>query len=279
MKSVSAARHRHFVFTHNNYADTQLEDTLPCRYIAYSKEVAPSTGTPHLQGYVSFENAKTKQAVVKLLPGCHIEVMLGSYEENETYCSKAGMLTERGEKPMSNDNKGRAEKLRWVTILKQAKEGKIDDIDADVQIRYYNTFKAIAMDHMARPEPLQGTCGLWIYGESGTGKSRAVFKSYPDHYIKARNKSWNGYQGQDVVVLDEVCPEDTKWIAQYLKDWADWKPFHADIKYGAKQLRPKKFIVTSNYTIDEMGFSPGDLPAIKRRYREVTKTRDQDIIM
>lgn len=274
-----ASRHRNFTFTHNNYADTELEDGISCRYIAYSKEVAPATGTPHLQGYISFENGKTKKAVIGLMPGCHIEIMMGTFEQNEAYCSKAGILFERGVKPMTNDNKGRCEKLRWATILKQAKEGKIDDIDADVQIRYYSTFKAIAMDNMTRPEPLQGTCGLWIYGESGSGKSRSVFKSYPDHYIKARNKSWNGYQGQDVVVLDEVCPEDTKWIAQYLKDWADWKPFHADIKYGAKQLRPKKFIVTSNYTIDEMGFAEGDLPAIKRRYREVTKTRDQDIMM
>ena len=272
-------RHRNFTFTHNNYNDTVLEDTLQCRYIAYSKEVAPSTGTPHLQGYVSFENTKTKRAVVKLMPGCHIEVMMGSLEENDTYCSKAGMLIERGIKPMSNDNKGRAEKLRWQTILNQAKEGKLEEIDADVQIRYYGTLKAIAMDHMKKPEPLRSPCGVWITGATGSGKSLSCFKAYPDHYIKSRSKQWNGYQGEDVVVLDEVCPEDTRWITQFLKDWADWKPFHADVKYGAKQIRPKKFIVTSNFTIDEMGFHENDVAAIKRRYIQITKTRDQEIIL
>lgn len=94
------ARNRNFCFTLNNYADTVLVDTINCKYIAYSKELAPTTGTPHLQGWISFENPKSLTAVIRLMPGCHIESMRGSIADNDAYCSKAGDLIERGLKPV-----------------------------------------------------------------------------------------------------------------------------------------------------------------------------------
>lgn len=93
------SRHRNFCFTFNNYPDTTLVDNVVCRYIGYSKEVGAS-GTPHLQGYISFSNPKTKSAVISLLPGCHIEIMQGSIAQNEEYCSKSAALVERGDKPV-----------------------------------------------------------------------------------------------------------------------------------------------------------------------------------
>jgi hypothetical protein len=60
------SRHRNFCFTYNNYPDTKLVDEIDCRYIAYSKEVGAS-GTPHLQGYICFTNAKSKSAVIAML--------------------------------------------------------------------------------------------------------------------------------------------------------------------------------------------------------------------
>lgn len=107
------ARHRNFCFTFNNYPDTELVDNLVCKYIAYSKEVAPTTGTPHLQGYVTFATVKSLNQVKALLPGCHVSVMIGSIAQNDVYISKVATMTERGDKPISNDNKGRAEAMRW----------------------------------------------------------------------------------------------------------------------------------------------------------------------
>lgn len=158
-------------------------DDLDCKYIAYSHEVAPTTGTPHLQGYVSFHSAKTVQAVRKLLPGCHISVMAGSIAQNDAYCSKAATLVHRGEKPISNDNKGRAEQLRWQRARELAKTGNFDEIDADIYIRCYSTLKSIAKDHMKKPQPCDVKC-FWIYGPTGTGKSHAVETTYPDCYKK-----------------------------------------------------------------------------------------------
>jgi len=45
-------RSRKYVFTWNNYPPTYpgtLDDVL-CKYVVAAEELAPTTGTPHLQG-------------------------------------------------------------------------------------------------------------------------------------------------------------------------------------------------------------------------------------
>lgn len=132
---------------------------------------------------------------------------------------------------------------------------------------------------MKKPEPLSTVCGLWIYGDTGTGKTHSVVMQHPDRYIKPLNKWWDGYQGEDVVHLDEVAPDHAKWMAPFLKKWADRWPFDAETKGSAIQIRPRLVVVTSNYSLLEMGFQENDLPALQRRFREVRKFRDQDIIV
>lgn len=208
------SRHRNWVFTYNNYPNTDLVDQLVCKYIAYSHEVAPTTGTPHLQGYISFASAKTLAAVRKLLPGCHLESMIGSIAENDIYCSKAGLLIERGEKPLSNDNRGRAERLRWQRARELAKEGKLDEIDADIYVRYYNTLKNIAKDHMIKPAPCDVRC-YWIWGATGTGKSHCVETMFPDCYKKSMDdlKWFDGYVDQEVIYLEDFDVYQIKFVA------------------------------------------------------------------
>lgn len=273
------SKFRNFVFTHNNYANTDLEDNLVCRFISYSKEVAPTTLMPHLQGYVCFDNATTVCSVRKKLLGCHVEAMLGSISQNDTYISKMSNPIERGEKPMSNDNKGRASQLRWKRAFDLAKDGDIESIDADIQFRYYATCKRIKKDYMSKPEVLTSPCGIWLYGESGAGKSRAVFSQYPGHYIKSRNKWWCGYQNEDVVCCDDVGIEDAKWMSSFLKDWSDYKPFHAEDKGGAVTIRPKKFIVTSQYKIEDLWNDKATIDALNRRFQIVEKVKGQNIIL
>ena len=73
------SRSRNYCFTLNNYSDDELRSVreLSCRYLVVGFEVG-EMGTPHLQGFICFENAKSFAAVKALIPGAHIEVAKGS---------------------------------------------------------------------------------------------------------------------------------------------------------------------------------------------------------
>lgn len=273
---------KRFCFTLNNPSAEShiILAEMDCRYLCYGAEVAPSTGTPHLQGYVVFNGNKTVVGAKKVLPaGAHIEVAKGSTPDNIKYCSKESVPFERGVPPLSKSKVGELSKDKWSAVIQNAKDGNFDAIPEDILFRYYSTAKTLARDYQKAPAALSGTCGLWIYGQPGTGKSHAVHTQHPNRYMKPLNKWWDGYQNQDVVHVDELEPGHTVWITAYLKKWADMWPFPAECKGSSMTIRPKLFVVTSNYAIDEMGFDNVTLIAIKRRFREVEKFRDQNIIV
>lgn len=257
------SRFRAFCFTHNNYPDTKLEDEVICKYIIYGKEVAAS-GTPHLQGFVYFEHNRSLSSVIKLLPGCHVEVSR-NLEASIEYCKKEGNFTERGIAPMSQKRKGEVEQDRWDEIWENAKKGRIDEIPARIRFGHYRTIKEIAKDHMPAKEDLTELSAYWFVGKAGTGKSRTARDENPDNYCKPLNQWWDGYQDEETVIIDDMDPFH-KSLAYDLKIWGDRYAFIAPIKGGAKRIRPKKIIVTSQYAPEEIWEDEATLEAINRRY-------------
>jgi len=286
---MSNTRSRSFCFTWSNYPaehQDRLDEMLP-RYVCYGYEWAPTTGTPHLQGYLYFDNARTHRAVCGALPGVHITVARGTPDQNITYCSKDGEFVEFGTRPKTSKEIGEAEANRYEEAWDAARRGSysnlipgdIESIDAELRIRHYNTLKAIAKDYMVRPPQLSGVCGIWIFGESGSGKTMSANQAYPNAYLKPLNKWWDGYQGEEVVILDDmdIFHRD---LTSLIKNWADFIPFIGEVKNGGRYLRPKKFVVTSQYSIETIWESdPESYAAISRRFTVIEKVKGQDIML
>lgn len=68
----------------------------------------------------------------------------------------------------------------------------------------------------------------WHWGAPRTGKSHYARTNFPDAYIKSNNIWWDGYNGQAVVIMDEVSPNCIS--ASHIKQWADKWTFQASIK-------------------------------------------------
>jgi len=104
----------------------------------------------------------------------------------------------------------------------------------------------------------------WHYGESGTGKSRGVRERFPDAFIKSNDVWWDGYQGEETVIIEEMGPKQIG--AHHLKIWSDHYPFKAAQKGSQLLIRPKRIIVTSNYSIQECYEASQDIIPLTRRF-------------
>lgn len=273
-------RSRAFCFTWNNYPAefAVVLESLGARYRCYGKEIAPSTGTPHLQGYVYFANPRVVECVRRSIPGAHVSVANGTPQQNIEYCSKDGDFVEFGCRPVTPTQNGEAELARWVAAWDCAKTGLVEDIPADIRMRCYSTIRRISVDYMPRVDNLESVCGIWIFGESGSGKTRAVHAAYPDLYQKPRSKWWDGYQGESVVLLDDMDVFCVK-LGGLIKHWADFCAFIAERKGGASRIRPTKFIITSQYRIEGIWLDSETRAALGRRFTVIEKFRDQAIII
>ncbi len=265
-----SARSRAWCFTLNNYTVAEglriCEDETRFTYMVIGKEVG-NNGTPHLQGYVYFKSAKTMTAIKRLFGDrLHLEVAKGNSQQNFEYCSKGGDFQEIGVRPATQAEKGDKEKRRYEDAWEAAKTGCIEDIDADIRVRHYNTLKRIKLDTVAE-RPLEDTevAHEWYYGGTGTGKSRKAREEHPDAYLKMCNKWWDSYVDQDVVLIEDFDQKHNVLI-HHMKIWADRYPFLAEVKGGTFKIRPKKIIVTSNYHPSEIWTTDSDLGPILRRF-------------
>lgn len=268
-------RTRRFVFTWNNYpdeydTDSPLDDwlfNLGGKYAIAGRELAPNTGTKHLQGYVEFANPRTLTVVLRQLAGCHVEPARGTPIQCREYCSKDSNFREQGIIPQ---DPGSREKQRWENARSLAKKGSFEDIPADIYIRYIGNLQRIYRDNLPTLESLSCTCGEWRMGPTGIGKSRGARLDYPDLYPKPLNKWWDGYKDNKVVLLDDVDPSHGTWLGSFLKIWADHYPFIAEKKGGSVMIRPEKIIVTSQYCIESVFTDTEVAAALARRFRVLT---------
>jgi len=179
---------------------------------------------------------------------------------------------------VSNDNKGRAEKLRWQRAKDLAKQNKLDEIDADIFIRCYSTLKRIAADSLCKPVPLEPRC-FWIYGPTGTGKSHSVEIRFPDCYKKSMDdlKWFDNYKDEEAVYLEDIDKYQVKW-GGLLKRLADRWPMQASIKGSMRYIRPLYVLVTSNYSIEQIWTDPATVDPLLRRFKQILKTDVEQVI-
>lgn len=86
-----------WTFTRNNYNSDDLTFFLEWQdylYLVFGKEVAPTTGTPHLQGYFTLRKAVRPSYLKRVLPrGTHFEIAQKPLIANFRYCSKSHNYT------------------------------------------------------------------------------------------------------------------------------------------------------------------------------------------
>lgn len=270
------SRTRAWCFTANNWteSDLQLAHDLfhkhNANYVVCGQEVGDQ-GTPHLQGYVHFKNVRNLEGLKNIHASWHWESAKGNAEQNFTYCSKESNFFEEGKRPMSQKDKGEIGKRHLEERWAAAKEGRFEELPPE-NIKIYEYIQERELSkNIPQWVPHDST---WVWGKSGTGKSRWARETYPGAYIKAPNKWWDGYKYEDTVIIEDLDKPtiDKENFQQYLKLWTDHYPFQAESKGSMRKIRPARIIVTSQYPIDQIIIDPETLTAIQRRFVNIKNT-------
>ncbi|AXH77830.1 MAG: putative viral replication protein [Cressdnaviricota sp.] len=256
-------------FTINNPTgndDWELEALkLVSEYIVVGTETGEQ-GTRHYQGYVVMNGQRTLRVMKTLLTRAHLEARRGTHQQAADYCKKDGQYWEHGQLPMSAADKN---KCMWRNMIEWAEKGELDKIKEEYPsfyLRYLEKFRSLSRPTLSILPELENE---WWWGATGTGKSRKLWADYPAHYAKQLNKWWDGYDGEDVVAIEEWAPKN-ECTASLLKIWADRYPFPAEVKGGKlNRIRPRKLIVLSNYSPEQCFGQEEDLGPIRRRFRVI----------
>lgn len=257
-------------------------------YFVMFKEEAPTTGKEHYHSLVVLNKIKRAHVCINIDPRGVWEKCRTNALSCYKYISKDGQrYFEFGTRPANIQRfiENSSEETRKRRMEKSKNDGKFREMVQRAKVHdmsitdemLYARFRQYFDDLLAKSftaEVYQGDLkfkNLWIQGPPGIGKSRLVWDFARDFglrvYPKNQNKWFDGYNGQEIILIDDACPDQMKYIVEKLKVWSDRYSFMAEIKGSSRMINCKDFylIVTSNYRL-EYCFSDVDGRAIERRF-------------
>lgn len=246
-------RNRNWVYTINNPSDDdEPKEWAGVKYGVYQLEVGEE-GTKHLQGYVAFSCAKSLSQV-KLVNGrAHWEPRRGSHEQARAYCMKddtrapGSSPVEWGTPPASQ-----GKRTDIMSIKSMVDSGLTDSQIAEAAFGLWCRHHRAIQEYRRLVQPARDWEAETIvfYGPPGTGKSRrALALAGPDAFwVTGPNSAqgavwWDGYQGQETVVIDEFYG----WIPRnFMNRLCDRYKVDVQVKGATANFRARRIIITSN---------------------------------
>lgn len=269
--AAAAQSHRSWIFTLNNYTENECQIIClwECNKICVTKEVGDG-GTPHLQGFVTWKRTMRFTGVSKLLPRAHWEVALvadWNYNlKGDSIVLKCADYTAPGKR---NDVITAYEYLA-------AKKSRVDFVRE--QRPGYQTLKLyeLAEGVLEGPRPIAPISVRWYYGASGSGKTRAAYDEFPDLYAVPCYKWWNGYNGQDVVLIDDFRPDWCRFSD--LLRLLDIYPVMVEFKGGMRHLQARTIIVTCPLHPETAFQDIEEEEELRQLGRRITEIRRFDLV-
>lgn len=263
-----------WVFTLNNPTEDNIKflEAIEVNRIAVGEEIAPSTGTKHLQGFITFKRAYRLAQLKKLLPTAHWEKARVSDAAN--YCLKEKIL-------INKDNSKPGKRSDIEEFMKDIKAGKrpieLMEEHPTCMAKYEGLYKRYKSE--LRKYDGQRIV-LWVYGAPGTGKT----KTFHDHFsppdarsVTFKNEFVIGYSGEQYVLIDDFRPKSTH-LDEFLRI-TDRYPYIVNVKHGEVNWNAKLIYITAP-TDPELAFTEKhteNMGQVLRRLRGVYKLPEDQV--
>lgn len=245
-------------------------------YMIYQLEIAPSTGTPHLQGYIRFDGVKRGGTFKRWLrPEAHIEKARGDEQSNKDYCSKDESRApdelphEFGEFDAQAGKQGRRSDIEGIVnlVAARAKEREIALAHPEFYLTHPSGVQAYLI--VAGPEaPLERAVDVRVYwGPTGTGKTHRVLHEDPHTYmVQPGRDPWGQYHGQAAICFDEF--KDELWPIQSMNRFLDKWRLPLDRRYRDTFAAWTRVTICSNSS--PLSWYPReDLPIVQAFQRRI----------
>lgn len=293
-------RSRDWVWTLNNYdaddllrfRDQEEQIFTGIKYFIVNPERAPSTNTPHLQGFVQFEREKSLRAAQKCLSGSFarerytrfsMRVRRGTPRQARDYCNK----DDSRDTDVSNTSwsygefsAGQGTRSDLKSIADDIESG---DSVATIAVRYPSQFMRYNKGIYAFHGIVVST-RLWeppvvyiFWGPTGAGKSYAARNDFVDigeyGQMMLRQGSqgelyFEQYEHQPVWIIDEFNGEGQMKL-QFFLQIVDEYPVTVPKKYGSCRFDSKVLVFCSNMNpLSWYKHDDPQYPAYLRRLRD-----------
>jgi hypothetical protein len=289
--SLGSTRNRRFCFTLNNYTDQEYEQLCESlgtmEYGIVAKELAPNTGTPHLQGYFRSKNMKSLKQIHSL-PGMSRTAVFGckgTEKQNRDYCIKGGDFIEINP---DNFSTGQGARTDLAVIAKSALEGggaairEIAISSPEQFVRYSRGLMHIAALSSACRKLSKPPTLCFAYGPTGSGKSTFIHQLAEDE-AKATGKRilyWGsewpwisiGYTGEEIIVIDDIRDVDWKGASvplNFVTRLVDVHPLRLQCKGSEIQFFGSSFYMSSVLHPQEM-WNAGGIDTNRQFLRRIT---------
>lgn len=244
---------RGFCFTLNNPKSNggklfvqQLQEISSYGVIGFER--APTTNTPHYQGYVCLPDNYNLKMLKPLNNAVAWFRANGTWEQNKTYCTKSSLKPPLiwGKEPQQGD------RTDLKTIVEAVRQGltksQISIMYPQPYIRYHAGIDKLIEAH-AKHRDANGPppTVYWLYGDTGTGKSRYAFDRWSQEqiYIMDASQDWTGYEQSEVILIDDF-EEGCIGFRQLLR-LLDRYPLSKNKKFGSVRINSQYIIITSEH--------------------------------
>lgn len=236
-------------------------------YIKGQLESGGQSGYLHWQVVVYFPKKVTLHYVKRFFGDeCHAEKSNSAAVEEYVWkddTAVEGTRFEFGKKALNRNSA-----KDWDLIVNHARSGDFNAIPGDVLVRSYGNIKKIRVDSL---KPIAIEKEVYVYwGRTGAGKSRLAWEEAGlEAYPKDPNtKFWDGYVGQESVVIDEFRGSIS---ISHLLRWLDRYPVIVEVKGSSCVFNAKSLWITSNLSPDEWypDLDQETKSALRRRFTKV----------
>ncbi len=251
-------KHRGWALTINKGRFTWLEwyDRIESDehvYFCGQEEIAPQTGTEHIQAYVSYRERITFDEAREKWPGAAVSAIFKSPQVNRAYCLKedtrkpGGHTWEDGVLPIYTKRQD------CQTMVEMVTEGATNLQLIMWNAQLYSQMRNVLMelrDLLTGKRSEMTRCRVY-WGDTKMGKSRRAYAvantfdkwDYVAVGMKGSRLWWDGCEMAMCIVVEDY---DGEWPMRTLLRVLDRYPMRVEIKGGHCQFVAKMVIFTSN---------------------------------